>query len=195
MCNPTDPMNDGQPCGTGCPMGQTCVNSNSGPVCRLDCDPNAQASCPCDRSCYGLTTPDGGVAGGACFPGNPAGERCNSNFGTGDCAQGRFCINSGGSMNAYCAYDCKMNTDCPAQMFCAMINNSMGQLVGTACAYTYNSMGKAAGAACAATDSCVTGYLCDGTCKPQCDGPGGTCAAGTCTALTDGAKTIGYVCK
>jgi hypothetical protein len=182
-------MTDGAACGTGCPTGQSCVNPGT---CYLDCDPANQGTCPCDRFCAGLTDADGGVVGGVCVPGNAAGERCDTTFGKGGCAQALMCLTyaGGGYCGAYCASD----ADCPAQTFCADITSG-GQPVGKACAYGNNAQGKAAGAACAATDVCVDGYLCDGTCKPQCDGPGGTCASGTCTKLADGAKTIGYVCK
>src|SRR5262245_10693033 len=54
-CNPVDPMNDGMPCGMGCPMGQTCLNPG---ICYLECDPMVQATCPCDRYCVGLVTAD-----------------------------------------------------------------------------------------------------------------------------------------
>lgn len=167
----------------------------AGDTCYLDCDPGNQASCPCDRFCAGLTDADGGVVGGVCIPGNGAGERCDTSFGKGGCAQALMCLTSNGAGAAYCGALCATDTDCPAQTFCATITNGSGATVGKACAYGYNAQGKAAGAACASTDVCVTGYLCDGTCKAQCDGPGGTCLGGTCTKLTDGAKTLGYVCK
>lgn len=131
------------------------------------------------------------------MPGNGVAQRCNSaTYGYGyGCAQSMLCVNSNNAPEAYCAQSCAVQGDCPAQTWCAQITTSGGQVAGMGCVYSYSTSGKAAGAACAATDTCVTGYLCDGTCKQQCDGPGGTCATGTCTALVDGSKTIAYVCK
>jgi hypothetical protein len=187
-------MNDMMPCGTGCPSGQVCFGSGT---CYLACDPNDQATCPCDRYCGALVGPDGGAAGGACFPANTEGERCGTTFGPGmgGCAQSLFCVSAAGTTNAYCSPVCTQQSDCPAHTGCVAILNSMMMTIGMACAYDYGPNGLAEGSKCGATDSCISNTLCDGTCLPQCDGPGGTCASGTCTAVTEGSATLGYVCK
>jgi hypothetical protein len=195
-------MNDMKPCGTmGCPAGQTCIDlgGDAGAQCFLSCDPNNQGTCPCDRACGQLTGPDGGPAGGGCFPENMVGERCNSTFGAGGCAQNLICFSSAGTTNQYCLPYCKANSDCPAHTGCVQIVEQLpdgGQMpVAMACAYDYGPGGKAIGSTCGATDMCISASLCDGTCLPQCDGPGATCATGTCTAVVEGTSTIGYVCK
>jgi len=202
-CAAVDPNNDMKPCGSGCPAGQTCFGPGSG-VCVLSCDPNDQATCPCDRYCGGLVGPDGGPAGGACFPANTAGERCDQipgpdgglvNFDKGGCAQALLCGRSAGSMKDYCIPLCATQADCPAHTNCVQFLDSMMKPVAKACAYDTGPGGLALGATCAATDSCIADTLCDGTCKTQCDGPGGVCATGTCTAVLEGTKTLGYVCK
>jgi hypothetical protein len=199
-CNPTDPKNDMMPCGTmGCPSGQTCINiPDAGATCFLECDPNNQGTCPCDRRCEGLIGPDGGPAGGGCFPANSVGERCNTTYGAGACAQNLICFSSAGTMKAYCLPYCKTAADCPAHTGCVQIVEIVdgGQVpIAKACAYDYGPTGKTIGSTCGAMDSCISDSLCDGTCLPQCDGPGGTCATGTCTAVMEGSTTIGYVCK
>jgi hypothetical protein len=136
---------------------------------------------------------DGGATGeGACVPGTGAGVHCAN-----DCSQGLTCA-SLDSGPKYCLYDCSASSDCPAQTSCIPIMNGSGTVIGMACDYGYGNAGKQPGAACSMqTDVCTTGYLCDGTCKPQCDGPGGTCTTGVCTKLVDPnkSKTIGYICK
>jgi hypothetical protein len=137
-----------------------------------------------------------GVVGGACLAANGPGERCGETGVTDKnadgCAQGLLCINADDpGMFRYCNYDCTGNLPCPIQTACL-------QLTGVptmACVYDSIAGGVAPGAACKPNDSCQTGYLCDGTCKPQCDRAGATCASGTCTAITDGSRTVGYVCK
>jgi hypothetical protein len=207
-CNPVDPKNDMGSCNSmPCPTGQTCIDigSDAGPQCFLTCDPNNQGSCPCDRACGPLTGPDGGPAGGGCFPENTVGERCNSTFGTGGCAQNLICFSSAGTTNSYCLPFCKTNADCPMHTGCVQIIEQLADggtmPVGMACAYDYGPTGKAIGSACGATDMCISDSLCApggdaGTsCLPQCDGPGAMCATGTCTAVVEGTSTIGYVCK
>jgi hypothetical protein len=190
-----------QACGTGCPTGQICFGSG---ICVDQCDPNNQATCPCDRYCAGLVGPDGGSVGGACFYGNTAGERCDEVAGPdgglvpflhGGCAQNLICARSAGSVKDYCLPICVTQADCPAHMNCVQFTNSMNQPVAMACAYDTGPGGKATGTTCGATDSCITDDLCSSTCLVQCDGPGGTCATGTCTAVVEGTQTLGYVCK
>jgi hypothetical protein len=193
---------DGNACGGGnvCPSGQIGFISGAGCTCLYKCTPGKQSDCACDRSCVTLSDADGGVVGGACVPGKTAGFGCAN-----DCAQGLTCsrLADGSDMKQpkYCIYDCSVSTDCPAQTSCIQITNSSGAVIGMACEYGYGMSGKAPGATCdPQTDVCTTGYLCDGTCKVQCDpGPtGAACAGGTnCQKLTDSKKnkTIGYVCK
>jgi hypothetical protein len=162
----------------------------------MTCDPTDQATCPCDRYCGGLVGPDGGPAGGACFLSNVEGERCDIMFNNGPgCAQNLICARSAGSMKAYCEPFCKTQADCPAHTNCVQIVDQNNKPIAMACAYDYGPGGKPAGATCGAMDACISDYLCDGTCLAQCDGPGGMCATGTCTALVEGTTTIGYVCK
>jgi hypothetical protein len=212
QCATTDPMGDGLDCsGTfSCPSGQICVRDNGSSAsyhCKYRCDTGGQvvpALCPCDRACLTLTDTDGGVVGAGCILGNTAGERCGANgggtpiFGQGACAQNTFCAGPAGG-SAYCLWDCQGQGDCPAATTCSPIMNSGGMQIGLACTYNYGAAGIAGGAACTAlTDTCQSGYICDGTkCQLQCDGPGATCGVGTCTAVTDTMKNkvIGYVCK
>lgn len=200
QCNPVDPMNDMGACGSGCPAGQTCVGAG---VCLLTCDAADQGTCPCDRRCYELVGPDGGQVGAACFLGNSAGERCDQvpgpdgglvNFLNGGCAQNLLCGRSAGSMKDYCLPTCTTQADCPAHTGCVTFTDSMNNPVGMACAYDTGPSGALEGSACTAATSCITDTLCDATCLPQCDGPGGTCATGTCTAVLEGTATLGYVC-
>jgi len=199
-CNPVDPMTDGQACGNGCPAGQIGVGTAADCKCWQVCDPSTPQQCPCDRRCAPLTRADMGVVGGACLLANGPGERCGQMGGVGlnaeGCAQNLLCVNADDAlMFRYCVYECTGNLPCPAQTMCLQLNGVATQ----ACAYDSVSGGLMPGAACMANQACATGYLCDflgsGTCKPQCDRAGATCAAGTCTALTDGARTVGYVCK
>ncbi len=116
-------------------------------------------------------------------------------YGTGGCAQNLLCGESAGSTRSYCLPDCTTQADCPPHANCVPFMSGM-TVVGMACAYDTGPGGIAVGMACGATDSCVNDTLCEsGTCKPQCEGPGGTCASGTCTAVVEGSKTLGYVCK
>jgi hypothetical protein len=206
QCATTDPMGDGADCsGTfTCAAGQICVSDSSGFHCKYKCNDSTgnviPALCPCDRACLTLTNSDGGVVGAGCILGNTGGERCNTAFGTGACAQQTFCAGpSGGS--AYCLWDCTAGgNECPAATTCSPIMNGGGMQIGLACTYNYGNAGIAGGATCASlNDTCMTGFICDGTkCQTQCDGPGGTCGIGTCTAVSDPAKNnkvIGYVCK
>jgi hypothetical protein len=167
-------------------------------ACYLTCDPNNQATCPCDRFCGALQGPDGGAAGGGCFPANGEGERCDIQFDKGGCAQNLICARSAGSTKAYCEPLCKTQADCPAHTNCVQIVDMNMKPVAMACAYDYGPTGKAIGSTCGATDACISDSLCDGTCLPQCNGPGDTttCTMGkTCTAVVEGTRTIGYVCK
>jgi hypothetical protein len=208
-CNPMDTLGDGKPCGANaaCPGGQTPVTIKGACVCLTNCDPSHQAQCPCDRFCstVGAIVPDGGTLGGACLPANGPGERCGNDpagnpYGNGICEQGTACFSSdtGGlsqGTQRYCFYICfGQNSTCPQQTAC---DTQMGSMPFNACDIQHQPMGKALGAACTiGTDVCALGGVCDGTtCKPQCDGPKGTCASGTCTAVNDGMRIVGYVCK
>lgn len=206
-CNPNDPNDDGSDCSTSftCPTGQSCVQvSGSTYQCFHACDPGKDTECACDRRCVTLTSGDAGVVGGACLKGNGAGERCGVDtsgmpFGHGACAQNLTCAGSSGGA-AYCLYDCKGQTDCPFETTCAPITNQSGMTVGNACILDSTPGGIAAGMSCSPTsNACVTDYLCGGTtCDRLCDGPGGMCASGTCTALTDPNKNnevVAYLCK
>jgi hypothetical protein len=205
-CSPTDPMTDQQDC-----TASTAVCSTStvpvilpGGACRClyKCDPAAPTTCPCSRRCLTLTAGDAGVIGGGCYPANGPAERCGANmagmpFGKGTCAQNLSCAGRSNGP-AFCLYQCNSTADCPRQTQCAPITNGMGMMIGLACQYLYGAAGKAPGEACQPTDACQENHVCDGTCKPQCDGPGATCASGTCTALTDqdkGNKVIAWICR
>jgi hypothetical protein len=202
-CSPTDPMSDGSPCSAGCPAGTQGVNLPTGECkCLMDC--TADAECSCNRYCSTLSKPDAGVVGKACVPGNTPGERCGSNgsgmpYGLKSCGQLTVCVNADASkMFLYCNYKCESQADCPAQTTCQPLFDANNNPIGNVCAYNSGPNGnKDLGQACATGDVCKTGQLCDGTCLPQCDGPGATCATGTCTVLNDTAsgRTIGYVCK
>jgi len=204
-CSPTDPMTDNQDCSAGtsvCPVGTIPVNLPAGGCrCLYKCDPGNQGGCPCSRRCVTLTAGDAGVIGGGCFVANGPAERCGADgtgtpFGTGACAQSLHCA---GRTNgpAYCLYPCNSQADCPAQTQCGQLTNSGGMPIGLACQYVYGAAGKNPGDPCQPTDACQEGYLCDGTCKPQCNGPGGPCAGGTCTALSDTGqnKVSAWICK
>jgi hypothetical protein len=159
-----------------------------------------QATCPCDRYCGALQGPDGGAAGGGCFPANGEGERCDIQFDKGGCAQNFICARSAGSMKSYCEPICKTQADCPAHTNCVKIVDQNMMVVGMACAYDYGPNGTPIGMPCMATTNCISDSLCDttGKCLAQCNGPGDTttCMAGmTCTALVEGTTTTGYVCK
>jgi hypothetical protein len=205
-CSPTDNLGDSQACGTNplCPSGQAAVNIKGACKCFVTCDAAHQATCPCDRFCTMLTSPapDGGAAGAACLPANGPGERCftdaNGNpYGNGICQQGTACIRTDAAgMFRYCDYLCfGSNSQCPQQTACDPVFGSMPFNV---CDVQHAPTPKALGAACTiGTDVCALGAVCDGTtCKPECDGPKGpACASGTCTAVTDGARIVAYVCK
>ena len=201
-CSPTDPMNDGTPCSAGCPSGTIGVNFGGGCSCFDGCSVDTQ--CSCNRSCIDLTRGDAS-AGAACLPGNAPGTRCGNDpsthapFGNGICGQLTLCINADAAlMFRYCNYKCASQADCPAQTTCQPAQDAMGNSLGNVCAYNSGPNGnKDLGQTCTASDTCKTGQLCDGTCLPQCDGPGATCATGTCTEVDDtqSGKIIGYVCK
>jgi hypothetical protein len=207
LCNPVDPMTDGQSCASAaCPAGTIGVNQGGTCTCYTKCDPGQHQQCSCNRLCITLTStnPDGGVIGGGCLPSNTPGERCGVDgnnmplFNRGICAQNLTC--AGPTMGkAYCLYNCGSIADCPAQTQCVQIMDNMGMVIGMACQYVSGAAGVAPGQACTVPGQpCITGHLCDGTCKLQCDGVGATCPGGTtCTKLTDAAstKTTGYVCK
>ncbi len=201
-CSPTDPMNDGTPCSAGCPGGTIGVNFGGSCKCFTSCTVDTQ--CSCNRLCDPVTFVDA-AAGAACLPGNAPGERCGSDatgapiFGVSRfCGQLTTCVNADAAqMFRYCNYKCASQADCPAQTTCQAVYVN-GNPVGSVCAYNSGPNGnKDLGQTCTASDVCKTGQLCDGTCVPQCDGPGGACATGTCTRLDDTAtgKVIGYVCK
>jgi hypothetical protein len=201
-CNQTDTMGDGQPCSGGCPANTIAVNLGGSCQCYATCTGNAE--CACDRLCDPVSLPDAGVVAKACLPGNLPGERCGRDtggqaFGHVFCGQLTTCVNADAAqMFRYCSYLCNTQADCPAQTQCQSLTDTMGNPIGNVCAFTSGPNGnKSAGQVCAAGDVCKSGLLCDGTCVPQCDGPGATCASGTCTKLDDPAsgKVIGYVCK
>jgi hypothetical protein len=197
MCAATDPMSDGQACGNACPAGTIAVGSAADCKCWQVCDPETPVQCPCDRRCAPLTRGDMGVVGGACIVANGPGERCGESGGTGlnaeGCAQSMLCVNADDAgMFRYCNLDCTNGEACPAQTTCTQLTGVPAK----ACIYDTAPNGVAAGGACGAGMPCAENLLCEsGTCKPQCDRAGATCAAGTCTALTGGAQTVGYVCK
>lgn len=203
-CSPTDPMSDGSPCSAGCPAGTSGVNLPTGECkCLTNC--TVDAECSCNRYCAKLSKPDAGLVGMACVPGNTPGERCGTNgsgmpYGLKSCGQLTVCVNADAAqMFLYCNYKCETQADCPAQTICQALFDKNNNPIGNVCAYTAGPNGtKDLGQACTpATDVCKTGQLCDGTCLPQCDGPGATCATGTCTVVNDTAtgRVIGYVCK
>jgi hypothetical protein len=196
-CNPVDPMSDGKACVmNGCPAGQVAVSTGGGCVCWQSCEVDKPTQCPCDRRCAPLTRADMGVVGGACLLANEQGQRCGDSGGPGlnpeGCAQSLLCVNADDNgMFRYCVQDCTAGQTCPLQTSCLQLNG----VTTSACAYDSANGGLPAGAACKPGDSCQTGYLCDTVCRPQCDRTGATCATGSCTALTDGTTTVGYVCK
>lgn len=196
-CNPTDPMTDGQECdNTACPAGSIGVIEGTSCKCRYACDPANQSVCPCNRRCVELFAGDAGSIGAGCLFGLGAGERCGAGVEK-PCAQRLTCAGpAAGTPN--CLHECEGQTDCPQQTVCAEIRDQNMNVIGKACQYISGEFGQPAGANCQPTDACTTGHLCEGgTCKPQCDGPGATCAVGTCQAFVDTAtnKTVGYVCK
>jgi hypothetical protein len=203
-CNPTDPMNDGSACSAGCPANTIGVNLPSG-ECKCLSTCNSDPECSCNRFCDVLSKPDAGVVGKACVPGNTPGERCSTSAAGAPyynrfCGQLTTCVNADAArMFRYCNYKCESQADCPAQTTCQPLLDSSGNAIGNVCAYVSGPNGnKDLGQACApASDVCKAGQLCDGMCRPQCDGPGAACATGTCTEADDPAsgKVIGYVCK
>jgi hypothetical protein len=202
-CSPTDPMNDGTPCSAGCPTGTIGVNLGGTCKCYTKC--TVDPECSCNRLCDSLTLNDAS-AGAACLPGNQAGERCGHDvttgapFGSVFCAQLTLCINADPTPSTfrYCNYKCVTQADCPAQTTCQPYTDQNGN-VGNVCAYNSGVNGnKDLGQACTNSDVCKQGQLCNGTCSPQCNGPGDTsCASGTCQRIDDPAsgKIIGYACK
>jgi hypothetical protein len=215
-CTP-DPGDDGQACGNGCPSGSNEIGftDQTGMChCWKQCNPNnpADPTCYCGHVCQPVYAPtgDGGfqIFGAGCVPTNGPGERCGADanqklYGWGICPLSTFCITQGtGAGDSYCEYKCNDQTDCPSGTTCIPVHNGAGMSIGNACLLNMTSAqngGKAAGAACAPTDACVTGTMCDGTCKPVCGGPWDqSCTGGThCTALLDSGdqKIAGYVCK
>jgi len=204
MCSPTDPMNDGTPCSAGCPNGTIGVNLGGTCSCFTKCTVNSE--CSCNRLCDPITLDDAG-AGAACLPGNDPGTRCSRDtttgapFGNVFCGQLTVCVNADPPPNPmfrYCSYKCQTQSDCPAQTTCQEFRDSSGNPIGNVCAYNSGANGnKDLGEACTNADTCKGGQLCDGVCRVQCDGPGATCATGSCTRVDDTAsgKVIGYVCK
>lgn len=199
-CDPTVVASDGQACSAGCGANALCAGYDSATLkCYAVCDPATANSCPCGRRCTPITKPDGSTTS-ACLPANGPGERCGNDaggnvYGYPNCADGLTC--AGSPSLRYCVYSgCMTSNDCPQQTTCtAVVSNQM--VSSLACWYNSDAMGKAIGSACTLADFCVTGSLCDGTCRKTCNGPGdASCAATeTCAALKDGAKVIGYVCK
>jgi hypothetical protein len=195
-------MSDGTPCASGCPANTIGVNLGGSCKCYTKCTTNPE--CSCNRLCDPVTINDAG-AGAACLPGNSPGERCSRDPSTGQgfynifCGQLTVCVNADAALKLrYCNYRCSAQADCPAQTTCTPLFDSMGNPDGMVCAYNSGPNGtKNLGDACTNSDVCKTGLLCAGTCVPQCDGPGATCATGSCTELDDPAsgKVIGYVCK
>ncbi len=203
-CSPTDPMNDGTSCAApgGCPAGT--IGVNLGGTCKCFDKCTTDTECSCNRLCDPLRLDDAS-AGAACLPGNQPGERCGHDpttmapFGNVFCGQLAICVNADAAQQFhYCNYKCGSQADCPAQTTCQPLMDSMGNVIGNVCAYNSGPNGnKDLGQACTASDVCKTGQLCAGTCATQCDGPGATCASGTCTRVDDPAsgKIIGYVCQ
>lgn len=200
-CSPDDPMTDGTPCSAGCPAGTLGVNFGGACGCYQACDTNPE--CSCNRLCDVITVGDAAV-GGACLPGNGPGERCSRDAMTGQpfghvfCGQLTLCVNADAAKTfRYCNYLCDVQADCPAQTVCLPFTTSTGAS-GKVCAYVSGPNGtKSLGDPCGPGDVCKSGLLCDGVCRPQCDGPGAACATGSCTRLDDAAsgKVIGYVCR
>jgi hypothetical protein len=202
QCDPVDPMNDGAPCTGGCSM--TTIGVNVGGSCKCYTRCSTDTECSCNRLCDPVSLPDAGVVASACLPANAPGTRCgrdsnNQPFGSVFCSQLTTCVNADAArVYRYCNYKCVAQADCPAQTTCQALMDNMGNLIGSVCAYNSGPNGnKDVGEACGATDTCKTGQLCDTTCKLQCDGPGATCASGTCQRLDDpgSGRVIGYVCK
>jgi hypothetical protein len=211
----TDPGDDGQACGNGCPSGSNEIGftDQTGMChCWKQCDPNGANTCYCGHVCQPVYAPagDGGfqIVGAGCVPTNGPGERCGVDanqklYGWGICPPSTFCITQGtGPGDSFCEYKCNDQSDCPGGTTCIPVHNGSGMNIGNACllnmASTQNG-GKATGATCTATDYCVTGDMCDGTCKAVCGGPWDpACVGGThCTAIVDSAdqKIAAYVCK
>jgi hypothetical protein len=196
-------MDDGLSCGTGCGAGLQPVNVSGACKCFHACDPAQPQGCPCVRRCATLVSGDGGVIGGACLAANGPGLRCGLDpmgkpYGQGGCAQGLSCVNEDNAgMFRYCAYNCMAPSDCPTGTSCVSLVDGSGATVGHACALDSGDTGtKGVGEACgSAADVCKTGLLCETTCRTQCDGPGAACTTGTCSALSDGNKILGYVCQ
>jgi len=199
-CSPTDPMNDGTSCAApgGCPSGTIAVNLDGTCKCFTTCSTDPE--CSCNRLCDHLTLHDAS-AGAACLPGNDPGVRCgrdattNAPFGNAVCRQLTTCVNAdAANVFRYCNYKCSSQADCPAQTTCQALTDGSGNV----CAYNSGPNGnKDLGQTCTNSDTCKAGQLCAGVCALQCDGPGATCATGTCTRVDDPAsgKVIGYVCK
>jgi hypothetical protein len=203
-CNPTDPMTDGTACTApgGCPAGTIGVNLGGDCKCYTKCTTDPE--CSCNRLCDPVSLADAG-AGAACLPGNAPGERCGRDsttqmgFGNVFCGQLTVCVNADAALKfRYCNYKCTTQADCPAQTTCQPLMDGSGNVIGNVCAYNSGPNGnKDLGQSCGAGDVCKTGQLCAGTCVMQCDGPGATCAMGTCAPLPDAAtgKIIGYACQ
>jgi hypothetical protein len=201
-CPSVDPMDDGQPCGMGCPTGLLPVSGADGSCrCYRICDPDRPTTCPCSRRCAPLLSSDGGVAGGACLYANGPGQRCGLDpsgkpYGNAGCPQGLACVNEDAAgLYRYCVYGCAAQNVCPVETSCLPLASG-GMALGMACALDSSDTGsRGVGQTCGGVETCRTGSLCDTTCKPQCDGPLAPCASGSCTALVDGTRTVGYVCK
>jgi hypothetical protein len=209
MCQP-DPMMDGMQCiNNGCPQGLIAVGDQNGTChCWYTCTPDVPNSCPCGRNCNKLfmMTDAGNVPSptGACLHANGAGERCGEDankmpFHYGNCQDGTLCVNEDqAGMYAFCMYKCTNKPgDCPAETTCLGL-----QMGGSVCAIqSSDQTNLKLGDACTAQDVCPVNSLCDGTCKPGCNGPWDktTCMNNTtCTAISDpktNDKIAGYVCK
>jgi hypothetical protein len=204
-CDPVDNFNDGTPCSNGCPAGQALVNVGGACRCYYSCDASNQASCPCDRLCDTLSRPEAGVVGAACLPGNAAGTRCGygttgAPIGNGICAQGLSCVSDDPQRQTrYCMYLCATQADCPAQTACRpLLDPATGAQIGSVCALAQGGpAAKGLGQPCViGSDTCDLGLLCDGsTCKPQCDGPSGSCPSGVCSPISDGGRVVAFVCE
>jgi hypothetical protein len=203
QCSPTDNLGDGTDCSAGCPAGTNGVALPAG-GCKCYTSCTVDTECPCDRFCDVLSQGDAGVVGHACLPGNAPGQRCGSDstgkvFGLGYCGQLTACVNADAAQQfRYCNYKCTLQSDCPQQTVCEPLMDNQGNTIGNVCAYNSGPNGnKDLGQACGANDVCKQGQLCDTVCRAQCDGPGATCATGSCTELDDPSdnRVIGYVCK